>query len=141
MRDELRESADQAVRRALVLGELTEAEEIAVGDEQVEEEIERMASQLGTPGESSEEQLQQVRQLFDTPESRSSIQSQLVTRAALDRLEEIASQTDGDEGETSTRRTSRRRRGAAARAEEAGGASDEDSSEAESAGEDAEQDE
>lgn len=140
-RDELRESANQAVRRALVLGELTDVEEIAIGDEQVDAEIERMASQIGVPGESSEEQLQQVRQLFDTPESRSSIQSQLVTRAALDRLEEIASQTDGDEGEPSTRRTSRRRRGARARAEEAGEASDDASSEAESAGEDAEQDE
>lgn len=150
IRDDLRESADQSVRRALVLGELTEAEEIVIGDEQVDAEIERMASQLGTPGESSEQQLQQVRQLFDTPESRSSIQSQLVTRAALDRLEEIASQADGDEGATSPRRTSRRRRGAAARAEEAGAeqageAADEPSSEpsgeTESASDDAEQDE
>ena len=54
IRNDLRESADQAVRRALVLGELTEAEEIVIGDEQVDAEIERMASQLGTPGESSE---------------------------------------------------------------------------------------
>lgn len=111
VREMFREQADLTVRRALVLGELIEAEEIEVSEAQIDEEIDSLVGQMsgGMAGANSGA----IRNLFDTPDGRSSIRSQLMTRFAIERLEEICSQPeDGADG--GAPRTSRRRRGATA---------------------------
>lgn len=109
VRDEQRPLAERGVQRILVLSELIKAEEIAVTDEAIDEEINKMIDQIS--GESDdEEQRKTVRDMVDTPEGRSSILDGLTTRAALDALVEICSQPAEDEGAESAR-GSRRRRG------------------------------
>ena len=126
VRDELRESADLTVRRALVLGELIDAEKIEVTPEDIDAEIDSLVSSMGVPGQAGGN-MDAIRNLFDTPDGRSSIQNQLLTRKAVERLAEIASQDEGEESEGAPRASRRRRRGATAdaaaeaAAEEGGG--------------------
>ncbi len=120
VRDSFRPQADLAVRRALVLGELADREELAVGDEEIDAEIDRMADQFSVSIRSEaadEEQRNSIRSIFDTPEYRSSIRNELLTSKTLDCLEEIASGPE-EAGEGARSRGSRRRHGA--RAEETG---------------------
>ena len=113
VRDELRESADLTVRRALVLGELIDAEKIEVTPEDIDAEIDSLVSSMGVPGQAGAN-MEAIRNLFDTPDGRNSIQNQLLTRKAVERLAEIASQDEGEESEGAPRASRRRRRGATA---------------------------
>lgn len=106
VRETFRPEADLVVRRALALGELIAKEEIEVGDPQIDEEIDSLISQM-TGGNPANQQA--IRGLIDTAEGRNSIHSQLLTRFAVERLEEITAQADGEAGDE-PRRTSRRRR-------------------------------
>ncbi|MEX1022758.1 MAG: trigger factor [Dehalococcoidia bacterium] len=119
VREMFREQADLTVRRALVLGELVSAEEIEVSEDQIDEEIENLISQMSSQfgGEGNRDA---IRGMFDTPDGRTSIRSQLMTRFAIERLEEIASQPEAAEG-AAPRRSSRRRRAGADTAEGAEG--------------------
>jgi trigger factor len=108
VRDALREAADLTVRRALVLGELVDAESVEVSDEQIEEELDRVIEQM-TGG--SAQNAEAFRGLFDTADGRASIRNQLLTRFAVERLEEICSQPEDEAG--APRRASRRRRSGA----------------------------
>lgn len=129
VREMFREQADLTVRRALVLGELITAEEIEVTDDQVDDEIDSLVSQMsGQFGGAGQGNQDAIRNLFDTPDGRVSIRNQLVTRYAIERLEEITAQAEGAEG-GATRRTSRRRRGGAAE----GGEGEAEATEAEGA--------
>ncbi|GMU39988.1 MAG: trigger factor [Chloroflexota bacterium] len=109
VRDAFRPEADLVVRRALALGELIEKESIEVTEAQIDEEIDSLLAQM-TGGNPANQQA--IRGLIDTPDGRNSIRSQLLTRFAVERLEEITSQEDGGES-AEPRRTSRRRRGGA----------------------------
>ena len=111
VRDALREQADRAVQRALILGELVDAESIEVGDDDIQEEMDRLVEQMasGVP-QSTDEQQEQMRGLVDTPEARQSLRNQLVTKRALDRLVEIASEPEEERPATRQRGTRRRRR-------------------------------
>jgi FKBP-type peptidyl-prolyl cis-trans isomerase (trigger factor) len=110
LREMFREQADLSVRRALVLGELIEAEKIEVTDEQIDEEIDSLVAQMVGSAAGNQEA---IRNLFDTPDGRNSIRSQLLTRFAIERLESICAQPEGEDA-GSTPRTSRRRRSGAA---------------------------
>ncbi len=110
VREMFREQADLIVRRALVLGELIDAEDIEVSEEQIDEEIDSLVGQVTGPAAGGNQEA--IRNLFDTPDGRNSIRNQLMTRFAIERLEEICSQPEGEGGE-SPRRTSRRRRSGA----------------------------
>ena len=112
-RDAARDTADLSVRRALVLSHLIDAEHIEITDEQVDAEIDSLVAQM-TGGR--DENTAVIRGLFDTEEGRVSIRNQLVSRAALERLEAICVQAE--EGDAAAPRASRRRRGAAATAED-----------------------
>ena len=145
VRDELRETADSQVQRMLVLSELVTAEELEVGDEQIDEEIDRMVSSVAVGGPEAEpsiEQLTSMRQLFDTTESRGSIAGQLTTQLAIDRLAEITSapeeETEAGESGSTCRRGSRRRRGREADTPEASAASAADTTDEGSTDEEAE---
>ena len=126
LRDEWREQADLTVRRALVLGEFISVEEIEVTEEEIDEEVDRTLAQMMGP-QTEAASLQAIRSIFNTPEARESTRNQLLTRKAVERLAEIASQAE--DGGDATPRASRRRRGATAEAAEqavggdAGGAS------------------
>ena len=112
VRDELREQADITVKRALVLGELIDAEKIEVTPEDIDAEIDSLVGQMGVPGQAGTN-MDAIRNLFDTPDGRASIQNQLMTRKAVERIAEIAAQAEDGAGEGAPR-ASRRRRGATA---------------------------
>ena len=113
VREDLREQADLTVKRALVLGELIDAEKIEVTPEDIDAEIDSLVSQMGVPGQAGAN-MDAIRNLFDTPDGRASIQNQLMTRKAVERIAEIASQDEGEGAEGAPRASRRRRRGATA---------------------------
>jgi len=81
LREELRSTATERVKRSLVLSRLAELEGIAVTPEEVEQEL---ASLAGTSPQAA-----QIRQLFDTPSGREVIERQLRSRRTLERLVQI----------------------------------------------------
>jgi FKBP-type peptidyl-prolyl cis-trans isomerase (trigger factor) len=66
------------------LSEVTEAEHIDVGDEEVDAEIDRISSGVG-------EQSEELRRLFSGEEAKENLRRSLTTKKTLDRLVEIAS--------------------------------------------------
>ena len=84
IRDALRETAEDRVRRSLTLTALAEAENVKVEPAEVDSEIEQIISSSGA-------QAAQIRQLFSSPGGRESIERSLLTRRTLDRLVEIVS--------------------------------------------------
>lgn len=87
--EEIRPLAEARIRRSLVLSEVTEAEDISVGDDEVEAEIERLSSGAG-------DQAEELRRLFSNEEAKENLRRSLTTKKTLDRLVEIAS-SDGVE--------------------------------------------
>lgn len=79
--DQLRPDAIDRVRRSLILGKLSDAEGIEIGDADVGAELDSMAE--GPRGA-------QIRQLFDTESGRDMIRRNLLTRRTLERLRQIA---------------------------------------------------
>jgi len=84
VRASVREEAERRLRRSLVLSQFAEAEDIKVADEDVDAELERMASQAG-------EQADAIRQIFGTDTARETLRRSVFTRRVLDRLVEITS--------------------------------------------------
>jgi trigger factor len=107
VRESAREEALQRMQRSLVLSHFAEAENISVEDEEVDAEVETMAS-------SSAEQADMIRQLFANEGARSSLSRSVLTRKTLARAVEIAGQT----GEAEAPKPSKRRRSAPRKAEE-----------------------
>jgi trigger factor len=109
----LHEGAEQSVRRALVLGQLSFTEEIQVDEDRVSEEIDELIRPMAGGESATEEQLASVRGMVDTAEGRASISNRLITQLTLERLEEIASAPEEETGENPARgrRRSRRRSG------------------------------
>ena len=85
--EELRPMADKQVVRALVLAETAKVESVEVNDSEIDDEIEKMAKDAG-------EQAEDVRKLFSLPQARESISQFLVTRKTVNRLVEIASNSE-----------------------------------------------
>lgn len=80
-----RENAEQAVRRSLVLREISSVEELAVTDERIDQEIERVVNQF------DEERRDAVRQMFEAqPNMRDSVRSDLLRDEVLERIAAIA---------------------------------------------------
>lgn len=134
VREELREQADLTVRRALVIGELIAAEEIEVTPEDIDGEIDSLVGQMGVPGQALN--MDAIRNLFDTPDGRASIQNQLLTRKAVERIAEIAAE-EGEAEEGTPRASRRRRRGATAEAAAEAASGEDDAGDAEAGTSDA----
>lgn len=81
LREAMRPSAVDRVKRSLVLSRLRELEGITVTPEDVAAEIERMAEGLPQGAE--------VRRIFETDAGRESIERTLLTRRTLERLRQI----------------------------------------------------
>lgn len=82
-RDQLRPDAIERVKRSLVLSQFVEDEGIEVSHEEVDADIERMASDAGLSGD-------QIRQVFGGDSGHLVLERSLLTRKAHDRLTEIA---------------------------------------------------
>ena len=101
--EEIRPIAEARIRRSLVLSEVTEAEHIEVGDEEVAAEIDRITSGVG-------DQSEELRRLFSGEEAKENLRRSLTTKKTLDRLVEIASsdeETPPDEPEEAEASASR----------------------------------
>lgn len=77
-----RERAESMIKRSLILREIVVAENIAIGDEQVDAEITRIASQFG-------ERADDFRRLFDTPDMRLNITNDLLQSKVIERIVQI----------------------------------------------------
>jgi trigger factor len=94
VREELTPSATERVRRSLALSQLAENEKIEVADTDIDAEIEKLISQAGG---TEPAQVERYRQIFRSAEARAGLSRSLLTRKTVERLVEIASQTDGTE--------------------------------------------
>jgi trigger factor len=92
LRDELRPSATERVKRSLALGKLAEDEGLDVTEEDVQAEVDNL---IGQSGSTDLEQLTKYRALFSSPEAKASLANSLLTRQTMDRLAEIAGGEDG----------------------------------------------
>ena len=90
---EARPRAEERLKRAHVIRAVAAELEVETGDEEIDREVEDIA---GRTGDSADE----VRKLFEDPERRDSIRRVLMNRTTLERLSEIALQTDGAPAET-----------------------------------------
>ena len=99
LREELRPVARKQVSGSLALSKLAEEEKIAVSTEEIDEEIETMARNVGEQGES-------MRKLFSSAGARKSLEGVLITRKTVGRLVEIAcgeaAAVDGEKKDEST---------------------------------------
>jgi len=84
IRDTLRETAEERVRRSLVLTALAEAEQVKVEPAEVDTEIERIVGSSGA-------QAAQIGQLFKSEGGREAIERSLLTSKTLRRLTELVS--------------------------------------------------
>ena len=117
VRDEFRPIADTRLRRSLILTEVSDAENIEVTPQDVEDEIDRMSAQAGA-------QAPRLRELFSRDEGRESVRRNLLTRRTLERLVEIATQDHpagaaADGGEAGTKKKPRAKRAKAEAAQPA----------------------
>jgi trigger factor len=83
LRAEFRDSADQQVRRGLILGEVCEQEHLTVSDEEIEDEIQTQLLSFGV-------QAALARQLYSAPDVRRSLANHRLTDKGLERLMQIA---------------------------------------------------
>lgn len=84
LREELEPEAVQRVKRGLMLGQLVEQEDLEIGEEEIEAQIEKIMQSFG--GESSPD----LRKAFSSENSKRRIALDLLTDKALQRLTAIA---------------------------------------------------
>jgi trigger factor len=88
VREQFRPIAETRLKRSLALSQVTEAEGIDIGDDEVTDEIAKLTGSAGPQGE-------QLKTMFESEEGRATIRRNLLTRKTLDRLVEIATQGGG----------------------------------------------
>lgn len=88
LREELRPVAAKNVAASLVMSKVAEAEKIEVTESDIENGINNMTR--GTADDKKEE----LRKLLDTPQTRESLRQSLRTRKTIERLAEIAKNTE-----------------------------------------------
>lgn len=89
LREETRATVEEQLRRAYLLTQVAETEGIEATEEDVDAEIETMASGAGDQGD-------QVRQLFMSQENRDSVARSIRSRRTVQRLVDIAKGAEGD---------------------------------------------
>jgi trigger factor len=83
LRDEVREEAEWQLKVALLLGEVTEAEELSVSEDEINDEIETAILTFGS-------QAALARQFYSSPEVRRRMANRVLSQKTLDRLIAIA---------------------------------------------------
>jgi trigger factor len=81
--EELEPQARERLKRALVLGKVVEVEELEVAGKEIDDEVEKIVSQLGDTSE-------KTKQLFDNPSGRREIEIDKLTEKAIQYLVAIA---------------------------------------------------
>jgi trigger factor len=76
VRDQVRETTEQEVRAGIILGEIAREENLQVSDDDLEEEVDRLATAGNQPRE-------KVRQILLQDDRMASLQSQILRRKAL----------------------------------------------------------
>ncbi|HJX12116.1 MAG TPA: trigger factor [Dehalococcoidales bacterium] len=94
LRDEYRPVATKNVAASLVLGRVAEAEKIEVAGAEIDSGIDNMTRSA------TEDRREQLRKLLDNPQTRQSIQQSLMTRKTIERLAEIARDSQSPEKTT-----------------------------------------
>jgi trigger factor len=85
-RNELKPTAEDIIKRSLVIEKLREVEGIAVSDAEIDSEIEQIIQRAKD---------ERVRQVFSSPSGRESLGRNLNIRKTLDRLVEITTKAEG----------------------------------------------
>jgi trigger factor len=88
-REELKPTAEIRLKRGLALNEIIKVENLSVGDEEVEQQIDRMAAVYGP-------QAQEARKALAQPGNREGLKLELLTQAAMKRLMAIC-RSEGDQ--------------------------------------------
>ncbi len=78
-REELKPTAEIRLKRGLALNEIIKQENLSVSDEEVEQQIDRLAAAYGP-------QSKEARKTFSQPQNRDGIKIDLLTQAAMKRL-------------------------------------------------------
>ncbi len=94
LQEELRPVATRNVTASLVLGKIAEAEKIEVSEDDIKNGINNMSRSIG------EEKREEMQKFLDTPQNRESIKQSLKTRKTIERLTEIAKNTEKPVQET-----------------------------------------
>jgi trigger factor len=84
-RNELKPTAEDIIKRSLVIEKLREVEKVDVSDAEVDSEIEKIIQRAKD---------ERVRQVFSSPQGRESLKRNLNIRKALDRLVETATKAE-----------------------------------------------
>lgn len=92
IREDFREDAERQLVEALILGEVAEAEQLAVRDAEIDDEISTAVLSFGA-------QAELMRQFYATPEVRRSMSNRLLAQKAVDRLIAIARGENPEIGE------------------------------------------
>jgi trigger factor len=87
LQEQYADGAIESVERTLVLRELVKAQEIEIGDEQIEKHLDGMMMQFGSQGD-------QFRSLIDTPQMRENILNQLLMENIMTQLVAIGQGED-----------------------------------------------
>jgi trigger factor len=90
LRDELEPSAETRLRRALLLGEVAQLEELEVDEEEIHAQIEAMSAQWGVRSE-------EVRTSLSSDSGQQAVRSRLLANRAVQRLVAIAKGEAGKE--------------------------------------------
>jgi len=98
LRGELRPQAEERLKKALAFSKFTEEEGIAVGEEEVDRELDEIADSYG-------DQAEEVKKALLSPEPQRSIRSRLFSQKALERLVEIGTATHEKEAEEEKKAT------------------------------------
>jgi len=88
LQEELRPVATRNVTASLVLGKIAEVEKIEVSEDDIKNGINKMSRSIG------EEKREEMQKFLDTPQNRESIGQSLKTRKTIERLTEIAKNTE-----------------------------------------------
>ena len=79
VRTDFRDQAEKRVRENMILGEVGRRENIEISDQELTDELKRMADSMGQPEE-------KVRQYFQQADRTQGLRSQLIRQKALDLL-------------------------------------------------------
>jgi trigger factor len=88
LQEELRPVATRNVTASLVLSKIAEAEKIEVTEDEIKNGINNLSRGIG------EDKREEMQKLLDTPQNRDSIKQSLKTRKTIERLTEIAKNTE-----------------------------------------------
>ncbi|MFC1970385.1 trigger factor [Chloroflexota bacterium] len=98
LRESLRSVANKNIIGSMVLGKVSEAEKVEISDADIDDGIDKQLASMSTafPDDKKDE----MRKLLDSPQMRESIRQNLMTRKTIERLVELAKNTEAAKTES-----------------------------------------